>query len=276
MNRKEGASTLGRRLRTLSVLAILLAALHYTVGLPTLWDSTKEQANTLYQALPGISAAQETTTSTTSATAPTSVSVNFPAQDDATAYAFRTTQPDGTPLVRDACRPLTYYLAEEHMPAHGEEMAKSAFAEISKHSGLTINFGGYDVWRKGSAAAKDKQNIYVQWYPNFENRDPAGPRDSLGFAQTTSLRNTKTGYRELLAARISLNLSATPPFDPDLFPDYVDAWYKQTLLHEIGHVLGLDHVDDPGQVMHDYGNFREGGLGAGDIAGLAAIGKMCD
>lgn len=40
-------------------------------------------------------------------------------------------------------------------------------------------------------------------------------------------------------------------------------------LHEIGHVLGLDHPDDPTQVMNDVIYVDE--LGAGDIAGIQFI-----
>jgi hypothetical protein len=43
-----------------------------------------------------------------------------------------------------------------------------------------------------------------------------------------------------------------------------------TVLHELAHVLGADHVDDPGQLMHpDQGR---GTLGDGDRVGLAALG----
>lgn len=48
------------------------------------------------------------------------------------------------------------------------------------------------------------------------------------------------------------------------------------VLHELGHVMGLDHARHPGQVMWD-GWLRAGqGLGAGDRAGLAAVhGSAC-
>ena len=42
------------------------------------------------------------------------------------------------------------------------------------------------------------------------------------------------------------------------------------MLHEIGHVLGLDHVDDPTQIMNPTAGVTE--LGDGDRAGLAAVG----
>ncbi len=44
-------------------------------------------------------------------------------------------------------------------------------------------------------------------------------------------------------------------------------------IHEIGHVLGIDHVDDPTQVMHEVVTEEDAaGFAAGDTAGLRLVG----
>ncbi len=49
------------------------------------------------------------------------------------------------------------------------------------------------------------------------------------------------------------------------------AHIRAILMHELGHVLGLDHVDDPTQLMYaeNSGQFE---FGDGDRAGLALLG----
>jgi hypothetical protein len=45
---------------------------------------------------------------------------------------------------------------------------------------------------------------------------------------------------------------------------------RGVVLHELGHLVGLDHVKDPGQVMH--ATSETVGLADGDREGLAAVG----
>jgi len=55
------------------------------------------------------------------------------------------------------------------------------------------------------------------------------------------------------------------------FGDRADSW-GATLLHELLHVLGLGHVDDPDELLYEFPGQGPVELGPGDRAGTAAIG----
>lgn len=44
------------------------------------------------------------------------------------------------------------------------------------------------------------------------------------------------------------------------------------VMHELGHLVGLAHVDDPGELMHS-SNLERLDFGPGDRAGLALLGQ---
>ncbi len=46
---------------------------------------------------------------------------------------------------------------------------------------------------------------------------------------------------------------------------------RAVIMHEFGHVLGLDHVGDPSQLMYEGPSYRTS-FAAGDLAGLARLG----
>ncbi|MGH9164078.1 MAG: matrixin family metalloprotease [Acidimicrobiales bacterium] len=50
---------------------------------------------------------------------------------------------------------------------------------------------------------------------------------------------------------------------------------KLVLMHELGHVMGLGHVDEPTQIMapHRQSVTADPRWGAGDLAGLEALGR---
>jgi hypothetical protein len=51
-----------------------------------------------------------------------------------------------------------------------------------------------------------------------------------------------------------------------------EAEARAIVMHELGHVVGLAHVDDPAQLMNA-DNVGLTNFGPGDLAGLALLGK---
>jgi predicted Zn-dependent protease len=46
------------------------------------------------------------------------------------------------------------------------------------------------------------------------------------------------------------------------------------VLHEFGHLVGLDHTADPSQVMYSEAQFNVQDYGPGDLRGLAQLGRQ--
>jgi hypothetical protein len=62
---------------------------------------------------------------------------------------------------------------------------------------------------------------------------------------------------------------------PDL-ADHSEEERFAVVLHELGHLVGLGHVDDPAELMHPSGGDMTG-WGPGDRYGLSALGSAgCD
>lgn len=59
------------------------------------------------------------------------------------------------------------------------------------------------------------------------------------------------------------------------FDDRATAW-GSTILHELMHLLGLDHVDDPDELMWTFPGEGPVRFGPGDLAGLRAVGAPPD
>lgn len=59
------------------------------------------------------------------------------------------------------------------------------------------------------------------------------------------------------------------PWAPMTDPDVVSQNFFAVALHEIGHILGLEHVDDPTQIMNAF--LTADDLGDGDIQGIQAL-----
>jgi hypothetical protein len=89
--------------------------------------------------------------------------------------------------------------------------------------------------------------------------------DAIGQARTTFI--PLAGVDEVISSVITLD--ATERWSP--FGEIGLNFYN-VVLHEAGHSLGLDHPDDPTQVMYEfYTSDATLGLASGDIAGMRAI-----
>lgn len=193
-------------------------------------------------------------------------------------YAFLHAGPDGEPVGFDPCRPIRYVVRPDGAPAGGAELVADAVAVVAAATGLTFVDAGLtseepDLERPLVQARYGEgwAPVLLAWSDETVYPELAGPTAGLGGA---SVVPGADGRAEFLAGgRVLLDA-------PDLTAILVGpdgyARARAVVVHELAHVVGLDHVATPEELMAPVTGARTD-LGPGDLAGLARVGQIaCD
>ena len=181
------------------------------------------------------------------------------------------------PVAYDPCRPIHYVTNTRTMPAGDSALVGQAIAEASRVTGLvfiddgptdevpTLERAGYDPERYG-----DKWSpVLISWTDPTEVPRLAGP--TVGLGGSLRLETTgPTGFEKPKSVYVTGTISLDGPQFAGISSSLV-ATKVAIIKHELGHLLGLNHVDDSTQLMYKeqkdvvtYGN--------GDLNGLAQLG----
>lgn len=179
------------------------------------------------------------------------------------------------PVRWDPCRPIRYVVRPDGAPPGGADLLADAFRTVSAATGLSFVPDGttdeppstereaYQPDRYGNRWAP----VLVAWQRAAEN--PALAADVAGQAGPTALRLGDrpevyvTGVVELDADQLRA-LLATSQGRPVA---------REIVLHELGHLVGLGHVEDRDQVMYREASTTGRDFGPGDLTGLAELGR---
>ena len=168
----------------------------------------------------------------------------------------------------DPCAgPVTYRVNPRNLPPHGLTDIKRVFTTISTATGLTFTYAGRTSFiphRMGQSTLANPPtdaDAHIAWTtpkiaPSL--RSAAGYGGAAWAGKNSALNN----------GTVVLDIT-----------DYMGRTAKQKrtnrmtlLLHEFGHLVGLNHVKDPRQIMHPGTYPKKAEYGAGDLRGLAAVG----
>ena len=191
-------------------------------------------------------------------------------------HAFLHVDEVGAPVGYDPCRPVGYVVRSAGAPADGAALVAEAMAVVSAATGLAlVPVGATDEAPDADRRLLQPERygpgwapVLVAWADETEVPELAGPVAGVG--GSAAVPGADGQGRWLAAGRLVLDA-------PDLAalrarPDG-EAQARGVLVHEIAHVLGLDHVEDAGELMHPLTRDRTG-LGPGDRQGLALVGAV--
>ncbi len=199
----------------------------------------------------------------------------LPAPPEGGAHQFIAHQDDGvTPVAYDPCRPVHYVVRPDDAPAGGEEAVHAAFARMAEVTGLRfVHDGGSDEPTTVDRPLFQPDRYGDRWAPvlvawETEAQNPALAGDTVGQAGSVAVALGE-GAQVFVTGTVSLDAGRMPEILS--LRDGAET-ARAIILHELGHLVGLGHVDDPAQLMYPEARRDVPDLSAGDLTGLAVLG----
>ncbi|QIX27928.1 matrixin family metalloprotease [Nocardioides sp. JQ2195] len=181
-------------------------------------------------------------------------------------HAFVMTQRDGTtPVGYDPCRTIEIEINPDNAPDDHRDLVETAMRHTSGATGLDLRITGTTDDRPAQRSRVSGRAPVLVAFAN-EDEWPALEGDVAGVAGS-AMMESPSGRRFFVTGSVVL--------DADLFTDedVPDASLQAIMDHEFGHLVGLDHVEDPNELMYDE-NVGLTSYGPGDLRGLAEIGRL--
>jgi hypothetical protein len=184
------------------------------------------------------------------------------------------------PVAYDPCRPIHYRVNTRTQLPGGERLLSDAIAQVSKATGLRFVDDGTT-----KEAPSDHRSIFqpdrygdrwapvlIAWSDPDETPDLSGPVAGLGGSAWVQLPGD-VGFD---ATRVYVTGIVTLD-GPDLArlaasDGRAPSEVSTVLLHELGHLVGLDHVRETGEVMYPEAISGVARYRPGDRRGLARLG----
>jgi hypothetical protein len=196
-------------------------------------------------------------------------------------YSFLFTTPDGCQPVRfNPCEPVHYIINPANAPAGGLADVHQAMKMIADAGGYTLVDDGltdsdrFDFGR----LAYDPARYGERWAPiviSWSHLGNAAANDVV----VAGMGNGVTADGAIVTGMLNLNadaridLARTTPV-PDGFGSGIS--WGRVMLHELGHVFGLGHVQSKNEIMHEQlleQTLTKTEYGTGDLQAWRLIGK---
>jgi hypothetical protein len=188
---------------------------------------------------------------------------------DPRAYRFLVTD-RGTPARWNPCGEVRYRVNDEAAPEDSERDLAEALRRITYETGLRFRRLGETKQVPGSPAFRYDADVVVAWAHAKESRYLGGTTAGVGGFERPV--RGKGGRPRIVRGFVVL--------DTDLMNAMPEGYGAgrtrgQALLHELGHLVGLDHVTADRQIMRPVlADLPATLYGAGDLSGLRRLGRQ--
>jgi hypothetical protein len=194
-------------------------------------------------------------------------------QGDDGVYAFLSTRRGSQrPVTYEPCRTVEVQVNAAGEVPGGSQLVLEAMGRVGDLAGIDLAYSGPsderpDAWSKRmtTGGLEAYPPVLVSWSDEEETPGLAG--EVVGLGGSISLRGG--GQERYVTGSVTLD-------GPDLAKiheqDDGEAKVRAVILHEFAHLVGLGHVQDPGELMST-SNTGQLDFGPGDQEGLARLGS---
>jgi len=208
-----------------------------------------------------------------------------PVPEGGGSHAFIREQADGSPVAYDPCRPIGFVIRPGG-PPEGDQLIREAVAAVSAATGLQfVDEGVTDEPPSDDRRAYQPERYGDRWAPVLFTWSDESESPRLGAGQHGDPMSDPAGYAGSMAVGIDrggegpelVYVTGAVTLDRDDLGRMLEGvdgrnLVRAVIAHEVGHLVGLDHVDDPNQLMYPTIQTGVTAFQPGDLEGLAALG----
>lgn len=191
-------------------------------------------------------------------------------------HAFLRTQPGrpNQPVAWDPCREIRYAINPDGSTDEADEavaFVQEAVEVVSGLTGLQFDYVGETdrrpSWEADLVPRGRSEPVLIAWATEDEVEELEG--DVAGVGGAVAQEAPSGRWLRYVTGQVTLDTDVYALLGDDADGE---ARGRAILLHELGHLVGLDHVDSPAELMYaDEVGLLE--FGAGDRNGLVRLGK---
>jgi hypothetical protein len=192
-------------------------------------------------------------------------------------YRFMASMPSGVPVSYDPCRPIHYVIRDHDTPGGGDQMIRTAISQLGALTGLTFVDDGTSAETPADDRAayqparygKKWAPILIAWTDPQETPDLAGATIGRGGSDVRGILHGGVEDRRYVTGTVVLDAPQLAQAINAGQPEVASA----VISHELGHLVGLAHVNDATQLMYPETQLKVDTFGSGDRRGLARLGS---